>query len=119
MYGRILLLPMNLNRCHFGDKKAIPSAKEAAEQWLREWIASADCPDYETVMAAIKGEQIADPYDSGVSYSIEDYGDGPNLFFKGLDAHSSIPPEFWHHYEIATGEKVPERFRFTGFSCSC
>ena len=31
----------------------------------------------------------------------------------------STPPEFWDHYEIVTGEKVPANERGGFFSCSC
>jgi hypothetical protein len=93
------------------DKRA------ASEAWLRNWIASADCPDYDTVMKAALGEHVDNEDYGGEAYSIEDYGDGPNIFFRGRDAHSDIPPEFWDHVEIVSGKKPP--VRAVGFSCSC
>lgn len=94
-------------------------SKAESEAWLRNWIRNADCPDYETVVAAAIGAKIRpidDDYGSE-PYKIEDYGDGPRLFFSGRDAHSDIPPEFWDHVENVTGAKVP--CRAVGFSCSC
>jgi len=91
--------------------------RAASEAWLRQWIRNADCPDYDTVMKAALGEPVDGVEDYGSAYRIEDYGDGPMLFFSGRDAHSSIPDEFWDHVEIVTGRKVP--VRAVGFSCSC
>jgi len=31
----------------------------------------------------------------------------------------SVPDEFWHHYEVVTGNEVPEEYRSSFFSCSC
>lgn len=91
--------------------------KAESEAWLRQWIRNADCPDYNTVMAAAVGDPLEGIEDYGEAYRIEDYGDGPYLFFSGRDAHSSIPPEFWDHVEIVTGRKVP--VRAVSFTCSC
>lgn len=79
--------------------------KEASEKWLREFISSSDCPDYETVIA--KALNNSDAWDS--SY----------LHFDGEDAHGEIPPEFWDHLEIVTGKSVPSSDRAEYFSCSC
>lgn len=73
--------------------------KAASEAWLREFISRADCPDYETVIAA-------------AAHNDEEY-----LQFNGSDAHGDIPPEFWDHVEVVTGRKVPKRATY--FSCSC
>jgi hypothetical protein len=32
---------------------------------------------------------------------------------------SYVPDEFWFHYEVVTGELVPEDKRGSFFSCSC
>jgi len=32
---------------------------------------------------------------------------------------NSVPDEFWTHYEVMTGESVPEKERGSFFSCSC
>lgn len=93
--------------------------KARSEKWLRQWIKNADCPSFETVIAAATGEHVEDIDGYGSSYRIEDYGDGPMLFFSGRDAHSSIPPEFWDHIEIYTGKRVPAERRAVGFACSC
>lgn len=97
-----------------------PIDKAASEAWLRDWIESADCPDYETTMAALQGSHLPDTgANEDVYYKVENYGDGPYLFFSNRDAHSSIPDEFWHHFEVVTGQKVPKDGRIVGFSCSC
>lgn len=79
--------------------------KIESEQWLRDFAASADCPDYHTLVAA-----AINNYDSWNS----DY-----LHFYGSDAHGEIPPEFWEHVEIVTGEEIESNRRATYFSCSC
>jgi hypothetical protein len=95
----------------------LPADKVASEAWLRDWIAHADCPDYDTVMAAITGGKI--------SVVDESYGDEPYrvgddyIIFHGRDAHSSIPPEFWDHAEVVTGQSMEHMRKVEGFSCSC
>ncbi|NTJ46848.1 hypothetical protein G6K93_07450 [Agrobacterium rhizogenes] len=81
------------------DKKA------ASETWLRDFVAMSDCPDYETVIAAAINN------DEGWS---SEY-----LHFNGRDAHGEIPPEFWDHIEIVTGQTIRASDRAAYFSCSC
>jgi hypothetical protein len=81
--------------------------KEASEAWLRHFIANADCPGYERVIAAA----LEDDRDSG-DHKWDDY-----LHFDGSDAQGEIPPEFWDHVEVVTGQKITNR---PGrFSCGC
>jgi hypothetical protein len=75
------------------------SSKATSEKWLRDFIATADCPGYETVIAAAIDAD-------------DDY-----LHFSGFDAHGEIPPEFWDHVEVVTGRKLTNRPAY--FSCSC
>lgn len=98
---------------HVWTHPAFPSAevaatpqndKAASEKWLREFIASADCPDYETVIAkALHNDSWSKEY----------------LHFDGIDAHGEIPPEFWGHVEVVTGRKIDQEDRAEYFSCSC
>jgi len=97
-----------------------------SEKWLRKWISEADCPDFDTVISAALGESSEYDEDYGGDvYEIQYYPDWrsgdkkqkPFLFFRGRDAHSSIPDEFWDHVENFTGLKCP--VRAIGFSCSC
>lgn len=83
----------------------IMSAKETSEAWLRNFISTADSPGYELVIA--KALDNSDAWDS-------EY-----LHFDGRDAHGEIPPEFWDHVEIVTGEKIEAKKRASYFSCSC
>lgn len=99
------------------DSVPTEQSKGESEAWLRNWIENADCPDYDTVMAAL--QELPLPDNEDVHYSIQDYEDGPTLFFHNTDAHSDIPSEFWRHFEIVTGKKVPIDERVVGFSCSC
>lgn len=87
--------------------KCVAPDKEASEAWLRAFISTADCPDYDTVMSAIQGEFG----EEGGRF------DGEALFFRDRDAHSDIPREFWDHVEIVIGERVAHRPEY--FSCSC
>lgn len=87
------------------DVKAPATDKSASEKWLWDFIARSDCPDYDTVIAAALNN--SDTWDS-------DY-----LHFQDRDAHGNIPPEFWTHVEIVTGQKIPTKDRAKYFSCSC
>lgn len=77
-----------------------PEQKADSEEWLRNFVAVSNCPDYETVLAAATGHR-----------------GGQYLHFDDIDAHGQIPPEFWDHIEILLGEKVVNRATY--FSCSC
>ncbi len=85
--------------------------KETSEAWLRNFCETADCPGYEATIAAALGKWSDEDGDC--------YGenDGEYLFFSGRDAHGEIPPEFWTHVEIVTGQKIANRPTY--FSCSC
>jgi len=92
--------------------------KAASEEWLQKFCRESDCPRYEIMIAAALGKWIEGVDGYGGAYTVNDYGDGESyLHFAGRDAHGSIPPEFWDHVEIVTGEKCPERPLY--FSCSC
>lgn len=88
-----------------GVVSAAPAnSKEASEAWLHKFIDSADCPDYHTVIgAALHNDSWSKEY----------------LHFDGQDAHGEIPPEFWDHVEIVTGQKIERKDRASYFSCSC
>jgi hypothetical protein len=92
-----------------------PDKKATSEKWLRDFIASADCPDYDHVMALIAEGTLPSPdrgyYRNGGEFT-EDY-----LHFSGSDAHGEIPPEFWDHVEVVLGRKP--QYRPSSFSCSC
>lgn len=89
--------------------------KVDSETWLRNFCDTSDCPSYETLMKALRNELIDD----------DDYGDcsfrwdGDYLYFQGLDAHASIPPEFWDHVSNVLGYEVDKTMRPEYFSCSC
>jgi hypothetical protein len=85
------------------DKVTVVKSKKESEAWLRNFIKNADCPSYETVIAAA--------VDGTNSWS-----DG-YMHFVGRDAHGEIPPEFWDHVEAVTGKKISARPSY--FSCSC
>ncbi len=82
-------------------------SKADSERWLREFVAKSNCPDFHSVIEA------------ATSRVNNGWNDINYLHFDGQDAHGDIPPEFWMHFEIYTGEKVPFDERATGFSCSC
>lgn len=84
-----------------------PQQVKASEQWLRNFIEVSDCPSYETVIGKIISDQTTKPWDT----------DGEYLHFDAIDAHGSIPPEFWDHVEIVTGKKIEKKVKY--FSCSC
>jgi hypothetical protein len=92
--------------------KSPPPNKRESEQWLRDFCGSHDCPDYETIMQALKG----------TLEGMEDYGrwgyiNDEYFHFSGWDAHSEIPSEFWSHVETVLGQKL--LIKPSSFSCSC
>lgn len=88
-----------------------PSDKLRSEEWLRDFCAHNDCPEYESVLA--KAARFIRSGDNGASWADNEY-----LHFNGQDAHASIPPEFWDHVETIIGQKaVGEKPKY--FSCSC
>jgi hypothetical protein len=106
---------------HEWEHPAFMGNRTESERWLREFISKADCPDYDTVVAAATGRPVPAVDDAYYpeAYRLVDYGDGLRLYFGGRDAHSDIPPEFWDHVEVVTGKAIPQSKRAVGFSCSC
>ena len=45
--------------------------------------------------------------------------DSEAMHFSGIDAHGSIPPEFWEHVENVIDRKVGPNERPEYFSCAC
>lgn len=100
------------------DSPAKPSpTKEESEAWLREFVKTADCPDFDDLVAAATGRNLntVDEEYYPCAYS----NDGEYLHFSGRDAHGEIPPEFWDHVENFMGVKIGTGERATYFSCSC
>jgi hypothetical protein len=102
----------------FMEQQPPTGDKAASEAWLKAFISTHDCPDYESVIKTIlgDGERV------GLGDDDDDcYGrfDGEQLIFIGTDAHATIPPEFWDHVEVVTGMKISSDNRPEYFSCSC
>jgi hypothetical protein len=95
-------------------KAATSYSKAESEQWLRDWITSADCPDYESLMELFdKGSlQMGDSEYYGPSHM-----DGEYVYINGQDAHAEIPLDFWLHVENVLGKTLRDKPRW--FSCSC
>lgn len=94
-----------------------PAEKIASEQWLRDFAKSHDCPRYEDIIAGVAGTYVA-----GQGYERDGENcslDSEYFFFVGTDAHDPIPPEFWDHIEVVTGQKIEPNRRARAFSCSC
>lgn len=93
-------------------------ARQAAELWLRDFCAHADCPDYDTIIYATtkiasgQTEEWDEEKYNGWSF------DGSSFHFGGTDAHSEIPPEFWGYIETVVGRAI-NGSKPTYFSCSC
>lgn len=76
----------------------------AAKDWVRHFAEHrADGLSYDEIMAAAKD------YLATGAYLIE------GGRFEGI----YVDDEFWQHYEVITGEKVPKDDRGSFFSCSC
>lgn len=110
---------------HVWTHPAFPDAKpttekEKSENWLRQFIAGADCPNYEGMMEILgkiaKGETRGQfgSDDSDNYWRLED----EYLHFNGTNAHGDIPPEFWQHASVVAGVKIKGEMP-TYFSCSC
>jgi hypothetical protein len=80
--------------------------KNASEVWLSNFIARSDCPSYYEVLGAAINHGT-----HGGSF------DDEYLHFNEVDAHGNIPPEFWDHVEVVSGQKMEHRAK--SFSCSC
>lgn len=91
--------------------------KATSEAWLRNFCASADCPDYDTLIGALDTGVIKDRDGSDDYFNVR-WGD-EYLHFGGVDAHGDIPPEFWDHVEAVLGRKIGPERRPNSFSCSC
>jgi hypothetical protein len=89
-------------------------SKSLSEAWLRDFCSVSDCPGYEYVM-----EVVTSNADSSGNDEYGWWKDSECIGFRGVDAHSSIPPEFWDHVEIVTGKKIPWDRRAKYFTCSC
>lgn len=92
----------------------VPDLK-ASEAWMRQFCKEHDCPSYDVLVAALRGESISPHSDEDVSYRWED----DYFHFSGFDAHSAIPKEFWDHAEVLIGRKIHSGERPEYFSCSC
>lgn len=100
----------------FPDSPETTRRRAESETWLRDFCAGHDCPDYETVMMAIREQNHPPRGMAGEEYVNSRY-DEEYLHFDGLDAHDSIPSEFWDHVAVVLGH--PPRYRPSSFSCSC
>lgn len=105
-----------------GAPAPVTDKQAASEQWLRDWLQShGDNPGYDIVMATIRdgswSEKPGAGYNDRDDYSPTGRMDDEWLHFDGMDAHGSIPNEFWDHVENVLGRKVPQRPSY--FSCSC
>lgn len=89
-------------------------------------VSPADATESETVAASrswIKefGWWIDQPYDQLMDAAklwIEDH-EYTYDNSEGYKDHWDDFPEFWNHYEVVTGTKVPEQRRESFFTCSC
>jgi hypothetical protein len=88
---------------------AAPVQKLAAEQWLRNWISSTNCPGYEWFIG--QAAMIADGHDQN-GYDAE------YMHVDGRDAHGDIPADVWPKVEIVLGRPIRGK-KPSYFSCSC
>ena len=96
----------------------VSQSKAAAEAWLRAWCANNDTPGFDPVMSVIETGSWSDNDENWPSRG--EYADWGNyIHFRGVDAHASIPAEFWDHVEVYLGRPIVGNERVEGFSCSC
>lgn len=104
----------------FEEAKVTPVVdKGLSEQWLRNWCEGKDCAGYERIMqvceAIADGIELPVPEDNDYGRVFDVWDD--NITFMGVDSHTDVPDEFWIHFEIVTGKKMPHRITY--FGCSC
>ena len=87
---------------------AVPSAKLASEQWVRQFADSVRL-HYDTLMEGAD-EWVA-------SKKAGAYGE--YLCFGGLLEGETVPDAFWPHYEVLRETSVEDDFRGSFFTCSC
>lgn len=93
--------------------------KTRAEQWIREWLGTSDCPfDYEDTLKMAIGE-IVPSIDPDAYGPCAYKNDGEYILSIGRDAYGDIPSDFWENAEIVTGQRIPDYKRAIGFRCSC
>lgn len=80
-----------------------PISLERSKWWITNWAESSPGISYDE---AIDGAEAYLKYDDYMS-------DG------GRWEDQDVPAEFWDHYEVVTGEKVPTEKRGGFFSCAC
>ncbi|RLA41584.1 MAG: hypothetical protein DRR06_15695, partial [Gammaproteobacteria bacterium] len=78
--------------------RILATRKEQSKQWIEDYIQTADCPDYHSLI-----NTIIRPNDSW---------DDDYLHFDGQDAHGSIDPELYDHVAIVTGEEIDNRPKY-------
>lgn len=78
--------------------------KTRSEQWIRG-LAEEHNVTYNAIMDHARMQAGGDDF--------------PYLIGGEAMEGSSTPEEFWDHYEVVTGEKVPKDRRENFFSCSC
>lgn len=102
------------------DSESPPSAAEKAvsEQWLRDFCANHDAPDYDLLIEALRDGDSSSKEDQWGDFTTVRL-DGEYIHVSGSDAHGSIPAEFWTHAEIVTGRKFDKADRAEWFTCSC
>lgn len=78
--------------------------KKISEQWLRDFCKQDGIPDYEIM----------------IYHALNGYmRDSEYLIIGDSDACGDIPPEFWVHLEILTGNKIPEDRKAKYLGCAC
>jgi hypothetical protein len=86
----------------FAEQVVIDPPPQTSEGWLRTYAASIPL-SFEELMEAAEQFLLYDEY----------------LVHGGRYEGMSLPDEFWNHYQVVTGEAVPESKQSSFFSCSC
>lgn len=86
----------------------IPAGAGISEAWIREYADRLGL-GYEALMGGARDWLYSRKKDRWGDY----------LVMGGLLEGESTEPLFWHHFELVTGEQVPEEHKENFFSCSC
>lgn len=100
-----------------GKSKVSANVQNASELWLKNWLANnmSSFFSLDNLIEAIETGSWEDPTnkDDGISYN------GVYITSHGWDASGTIPPEFWDHYTLYTGNTVADVNKATYLGCSC
>lgn len=129
----LLIWPQTITSLrHQWSHPALDASREPSEseRWIRAFAERLD-QSYGALMAAAETfaqdsayarQRAQEDEEKGIRRNPWEY-ETPRMVLDNRERYKDVDatewPLFWHHYEVVTGEKVPEEFRECFFYCSC